>query len=44
MKIMTDMILKVAALTLMLLVGMTPALAEQKGGITDPRTLRRPTT
>ena len=36
MKIMTDMILKVAALTLMLLVGMTPALAEQKGGITDP--------
>ena len=36
MKIITDMTIKVAALSLMLLVGMAPALADQKVGLTDP--------
>jgi len=35
MKIMTDMIVKVSALALMLLVSMTPALAEQKVALKD---------
>ena len=36
MKTMTAMIVKASVLALMLLTGMTPALAEQKGGVTDP--------
>lgn len=36
MKINIDIAVKVAALTMMLLVGMTPALAEQKVGLNDP--------
>ena len=36
MKIMTAMTVKAAALALTLLVGMTPALAEQKVGLKDP--------
>ena len=36
MKMVTSMIMKVAAIVLTLLVSIVPASAEQKGGVTDP--------